>query len=185
MIGDLRGIPGIDAVVSEQAIDWHYASGPIAVDSFDSAYVTSGKLGEWPLVGRHLPDLSQGFAQGRIALISTSFELHLGVHVGDTISLDTPTGPLVLRVGGVVSSLLSPRGAVIVAREVYKRRWGDSRIVHALIRISGTDTDAVRSAIARRLGKKHNLAIFTWGGWRSGSRLRCNERLRGCTFSRP
>jgi putative ABC transport system permease protein len=160
-LDELKEVPGIASVVGEQVTDWHYANGPIAINAFDSEYVTSGRFGDWPFVGRSLPDLSTGFAAGRIAIISTSFALHLGASVGDTIVLDTPSGPLDLLVGGIVSTLLSPRGTVMIAREVYKERWNDPHIIHALVRISGTDVASVRSGIAAALGKKHNLTILT------------------------
>jgi putative ABC transport system permease protein len=168
ILEDLKRTPGVVSVVGEQVTDWHYANGPIAINAFDSAYVTSGKFGDWPFVGRSLPDLVTGFALGQVAIISTSFALHLGASVGDVIVLDTPSGPLELRVGGIVSTLLSPRGTVIIAREVYKQRWNDPHIIHALVRTSGTEVASVRAAIAAALGKKHNLTILTLaelGAW--------------------
>ncbi|HEY2387091.1 MAG TPA: FtsX-like permease family protein [Candidatus Binatia bacterium] len=158
---DLRSIPGITAVVGEQAMDWHYAGGPIVLNAFDGSYWTSGAFGEWPLLGKPLPDLAEGLADGRYAIISTSFVLHLGKHVGDVITLDTPTGPFPLTVGGVVSTLLSPRGTVILGREVYKRAWNDPHVIHGLVRVSDARVDAVRARIAAALGQHYNVTILS------------------------
>ncbi len=168
IVEDLKRTPGVVSVVGEQVTDWHYANGPIAINAFDSEYVTGGKFGDWSFVGRSLPDFASRFAVGQAAIISTSFALHLGTRVGDVIVLDSPSGPLELRVGGIVSTLLSPRGTVIIAREVYKQRWNDPHIIHALVRTSGTDVASVRAAIAAALGKKHHLTILTLaelGAW--------------------
>jgi putative ABC transport system permease protein len=179
IIEELRRTPGVAAVVGEQVVDWNYANGPVAINAFDAAYVTSGVFGDWPLVGSSLPDLAEGFAAGTTAIISTNFALHLDARVGDTITLDTPSGPLALRVGGVISTLLSPRGTVIMSREAYKRSWHDPHIIHALVRTSGGDIDAVRSAIAGKLGQTYNLTILTLGEFAEWSAAQVEQAFAG------
>jgi putative ABC transport system permease protein len=158
---ELRAIPGVSAVVGEQVTDWHYAGGPIVLNAFDGAYWTSGAFGDWPLLGEKVPDLATGLAEGRYAIISTSFVLHIGTHVGDVITLDTPTGPLPLKVGGVVSTLLSPRGTIVLGREIYERRWHDPHVIHGLVRVADAGIDAVRTTIAAGLGRRYNVTILS------------------------
>jgi putative ABC transport system permease protein len=179
VIADLRSTQGVAAVVGEQVSDWHYANGPIAINAFDAEYVTSGNFGAWPLVGPQMPGLSAAFAAGTAAVVSTSFALHLDAALGDTITLDTPTGPVELRVGGFISTVLSPRGTVIMARELYKRRWNDPHIVHALLTTSGEDVKAVRLEIAARLGKKYNLTILTLGEYAEWSAGQVRKAFAG------
>lgn len=162
VLGEIAATPGVTAVVGEQVLDWHYENGPIAISAFDPRYVTGDDFGDWPLIGKSLPDLREGFAAGTTALVSTSFAMHLGAEIGDTITLDTPAGPLRLRVGGVILTLLSPRGTVIMSREAYKRQWNDPHIIHALVRTTG-DVEAVRSAIASKLGQRFELTVLTLG----------------------
>lgn len=177
ILDELRNIPGVAAVVGEQAVDWHHANGPIAISAFDAAYV-SGTFGEWPLIGASAPDLAESFAAGTTAIVSTSFALHLNASVGDTITLDTPSGPLALRVGGVILTLLSPRGTVIMSREAYKQRWNDPHIIHALVRTSG-DIESVRSAIAGKLGQTYNLTILTLGEFAEWSAGQVEQAFAG------
>jgi putative ABC transport system permease protein len=89
---------------------------------------------------------------------------NLGVGVGDRIVLHTPRGLLTSRVGGVVHDFLSPRGTVLMARELYQRHWHDDAITHALVRLApGADVAAVRAEIARRLGARYSLRVLTVG----------------------
>jgi putative ABC transport system permease protein len=162
VVKDLLELPGIRSAVGEQMTDWHYENGPIVLSTFDSSYVSEGDRGPWTLIGPHDPDVWSGFSDGTIVLVSSNFVFHLGAHVGDMITLDTPTQPLTVRVGGVLSTMISPRGTVIMSRELYKRYWHDQRIVHALVSIEPqASLSTVRAAIAQRLGKKYDLKILS------------------------
>ena len=160
VVAELQALNGVRAAVGEAMAEWQYKDGPIVLQAFDAAYVRDGEFGEWPLVGKHDPDVWEGFARGDTALVSTNFVVHLDADVGDTITLDTPSGALSLRIGGVVATLASPRGSVIMSREVYRRFWKDSHIIHALVRTGG-DIGPVRTAIAERLGERYSLKILT------------------------
>src|SRR5207247_66808 len=56
LVSDLLRVPGVAAVVGEQAIDWRYAGGPIAINAFDPAYFTNPAFGHWPLIGPQDPE---------------------------------------------------------------------------------------------------------------------------------
>jgi putative ABC transport system permease protein len=47
-----------------------------------------------------------------------------------------------------------------MSREVYRRFWKDSHIIHALVRTT-VDFGPVRTAIAERLGERYSLKILT------------------------
>jgi putative ABC transport system permease protein len=178
VLREVSATAGVAAVVGEQVLDWHYADGPIAINAFDPRYVTGNDFGDWSLIGASLPDLRDGFAAGTTAIVSTSFAMHLNAKVGDMITLDTPTGPLELRVGGVILTLLSPRGTVILSREAYKRHWNDPHIIHALVRTAG-DIETVRSSIASRLGQRYDLTILTLGEFADWSAAQVEQAFAG------
>jgi predicted lysophospholipase L1 biosynthesis ABC-type transport system permease subunit len=82
--------------------------------------------------------------------------------VGDRIELETPRGPLPLHVGGVTHDFLSPRGSVLMSRELYRDHWRDTRVTHVLLKNApGADPAAIRTAIARGLGARHSLRILS------------------------
>jgi putative ABC transport system permease protein len=165
----LRRVAGVRVAVGEQMVDWHYGGGPIVINSFDPEYITSADFGHWPLIGSALPDIWERVADGTAVIVSSNFVFHLGTRVGDSVLLDTPSGPLNVRVGGVLMTLISPRGAIIMSRDVYKRHWHDSHIVHALLRVEDSTTiGVVRANIARELGFVHQLKILSLpelGAW--------------------
>lgn len=143
-------------------VDWAYGGGPIVVNSFDPAYLDASDFGRWSLVGPTLPDVWDRLSAGTAVLMSSNFGLHLGARVGDEIILDTPSGPLKVQIGGVLMTLVSPRGAIVMSRDLYKQHWRDFHIVHALIRLRpGAQIVTVRGAIAQRFGKEYGLKILS------------------------
>ena len=162
LVSDLQRVPGVAAVAGEHAVDWHYADGPIAINAFDPAYFMDRGFGDWRFVGTPVPDVLSALARGDTVAISSNFALHLHARVGDAIVLDTPAGPLGLRVGGIVEDFLSPRGTILMNRNVYKRYWNDAQVTHAIVHtMPGTAPGAVRSAIASALGRKYGLRILS------------------------
>jgi putative ABC transport system permease protein len=164
VLGELSTVPGVAAVVGEHSIDWHYADGPIAINALDARFFVDPRFERWPLVGPVLPDVWRAMADGEMAIVSTNLSRNLGIAPGDVLELDTPGGPLRLRVGGMVDDFLSPRGTVLMSRELYQRHWHDTKITHALVRTEpGANVDAVRAAIAGRAGTRLSLRILSVG----------------------
>lgn len=162
VLSDISAIEGVRSVVGEQIVDWQYKSGPIVVNSFDNRYVDGEAFLRWRLIGDHAPDIWRDFAKGTAVIVSTNFLFHLGASVGDILTLDTPTGPLAVRIGGVLATLISPRGTIIMSRELYKSHWHDPHILHALVATrSEYSAAAVSSGIAAALGHQHRLKILS------------------------
>lgn len=162
LVGELARIPGVATVVGERGAEWQYGGGPITIDAYDPAYFVSPEFGQWPLAGRGSPDLWQAVARGDAAVVSSNFALNLHVKVGDTITLDSPSGPLALQVVGVVTHFASPRGTIEMSRDVYKRLWHDAKITRAFVRTQpNVERATVRAAIARQFGRTYNLRILS------------------------
>ena len=162
LVDELAGIPGVAAVVGEQVSDWQYADGPIAINAFDARFFADPLFERWPLVGSELPRLWESVGRGELVIVSSNFAHNLGVEVGDLLQLETPSGPLAVRVGGVTHDFLSPRGSILMSRELYRQYWRDTRVTHALIRVApGTDLPKLRSAIAEHAGARYSLRILS------------------------
>jgi putative ABC transport system permease protein len=162
LVSELTAIPGVRAAAGERAIDWALAGNMIAINAFDPAYFNDPAFGEWPLVGRHLPDAADAVARGEAVLVSENFVRHLKMGVGDVVTLETPTGPLQLRIAGVTRDFLSPRGTIEMSRETYRTHWRDPHLLRALVRIApGEDQDRVKQAIAASLGRRYSLKIIS------------------------
>ena len=157
---ETTSIAGVQAAVGERLVDWQYAGGPIAIDAFDRQYFETTSFGRWPLVGTAEPDLWRAVSSGKAVLISSSFAVNLGLAVGDSLKLETPRGPLVTNIGGVTVNFSSPRGTVIMTRELYREYWNDSQVNRIFVRaIPGMDVARLRREILERLGPGYGLRI--------------------------
>jgi putative ABC transport system permease protein len=162
LLTDLAAIPGVGRVVGDRVSDWHHGGGPIAIDAFDAVYFSDPSFGQWPLVGTRLPDVWKTVARGDAVIVSSNFVLNLHAQVGDVVTLETPSGPLAVRVGGVITHFTSPRGTVMMSRELYERFWRDPKVTRAFLQTTaGADIAAVRADIGRRLGRKYGLRILS------------------------
>src|SRR6185436_11059857 len=93
-------------------------------------------------------------------LVSENFVHNVGLGVGDVLTLDTPSGPLSVRVAGVTADFLSPRGTVLLSRDLYRARWRDPHITHALVRVDPHEqVPAVRERIAQTLGVRYGIRV--------------------------
>jgi putative ABC transport system permease protein len=164
LIREVRKIPGVSGAIGERLFDWHYAGGPVAIDSFDASYFKAARFGRWQLYGWAIPNVWEEVSSGRAVIVSTSFIRNLGARVGDVIDLETPRGPLNVIVGGVTVAFASPRGTIEMSRRLYLRYWHDSTVTRVHVDISeGVDPLVVSREIARTLGRRFSVQILSAG----------------------
>jgi putative ABC transport system permease protein len=164
LVSDVSRIPGVAAVVGERVLEWPHANDVITIDSYDPQYFTSQAFGQWPLLGRGTPDMWDAVARGEAVVVSSNFLRNLKARIGDTLTLETPSGPLSLPIVGVVTHFASARGTIEVSRTVYEQFWHDGKVTRAFVRIApATDAAAVHRAIASKLGRKYSLRILSSG----------------------
>ena len=158
----VAAITGVHSAVGERLVDWEYAGGPIAIDAFDPHYFATTAFGRWPLVGPSQPDVWPALSAGTAVLVSSNFALNLGVGVGDVVRLETPSGPLPLPVAGVTVNFSSPRGTIVMSRDLYRAHWHDPQVNRVFVRAApDADPAGVRAAIAQQLGVAYGLHITT------------------------
>jgi putative ABC transport system permease protein len=162
VLADVAAVPGVAAVVGEQTADWEYAGGPIALNAFDPRYFDTRLFGTWRFVGHTADDAAAAVAAGRGVLVSENFVHNLGGAVGDALQLDSPSGALRLPIVGVVADFLSPRGTVLMSRDLYRARWRDAHLTHALVVATDpAQVSDVRTAIAAALRTRHVRVLPT------------------------
>jgi putative ABC transport system permease protein len=158
LIAKLARVGGVDRAVGERLVDWRYGDGPVGIDAFDAQYFTSTAFGRWPLVGTAIPDVWAAVSAGTAVLVSGNLDLA----VGDMLQLSTPHGAIALRVGGRTIDFASPRGTIILSRELYRAHWDDAQVTRVFVRVvPGAATDPVRAAIAQQLGMSYGLRILS------------------------
>lgn len=100
---------------------------------------------------------------GEGIVVSLNFADRFGVHLGDSLDLDSATGQVTLRVVGIVPlDTVADRGVVLLSRRVFIERWRDSAVNWILASLdAGASRDAVRSRIAEHLRGRYLLKILT------------------------
>jgi len=162
VLTEIEAVPGIRTVEAGRIIVGQpfrgqriglLALGDLA---FDPARVPAGWYREGD-PGRAAGPLRAGEA----VTISTSLSDRFGVHVGDVIELDSPTGPVRLPVVGVAPDYISDRGSVILSRRLLAERWRETTVSRINVFLEpGASLETVRSRILDRLGDRYRVKVL-------------------------
>src|SRR5207237_4333792 len=121
----LAAVPGVAAGSGPRVVDWPHDGRRIAIEAFDARYFADAGLGRWPLARQQITAVWNRVAGGEAAIVSANFLVNFGARVGDSVVLETPSGPLVLVIGGATAAFESPAGTIQMSREVFTRYWRD------------------------------------------------------------
>ncbi|MCC6766496.1 MAG: ABC transporter permease [Deltaproteobacteria bacterium] len=159
----LSEVPGVAAAEAWRAIPGQvFRDERVALFGLGERFIDARRYGaRWYREGDPAA-AAAALRSGTGANVSSAMAERFDLHVGDALTLDTPTGPLTLPIVGVVRDYISDRGAVIVNRNVLTTRWlepGVSR-VHLFL-TPNADPAAVRQAVTAHLGARYRLKIVT------------------------
>jgi putative ABC transport system permease protein len=120
--------------------------------------------GGLPMVRGTLEGATPALEAGDAVLLSENLAYRLDRRVGDSVLLPTPTGERRFEVAGIYVDYLGSldHGAVLVADEVLRERWGDDRA--NLLRVwlhPGTTVGDVRAAVLAALGSSTGYFVLT------------------------
>ena len=100
-------------------------------------------------------------------LIARNFSTRWGVRTGDELRLETPAGPLIRPVLGILEDYSSEKGTVFVDRTLYKSYWRDSAVDFVDVNIeSGVDQSAVKHDIERAISGNYHAFVYTNGEYK-------------------
>jgi putative ABC transport system permease protein len=163
LVAELGTIPGVRAVESLRVLPGEMYRGlRIAVGGLSDGFFDAARFPpSWYREGNPV-DAARAIRAGTGANISTGLSDRTGLHAGDDIVLDTPTGPIPLRVTGVVPDYASDRGTVIVSRRLIAERWLESGVSRINVTLDDSaSSDRVRDSIVERLGDRYRLKILS------------------------
>lgn len=101
---------------------------------------------------------SSGDGARPTVLVSENFAAHFGKRRGDTLTLETPSGPVVFAVGGVMLEFASSEGTLYIARDTYQRLWRDPLVTMFFLFVEpGESPAAVRDRIDAAVGQKRGV----------------------------
>ena len=160
----VRHVPGVVAIGGGRTINWPYRGERIAINAVDPRYFTHKRGGRWPLVGARVPAVWRRVAAGDTIVVSSNFLVRFGVAVGDQVVLETPRGPLSLRIGGVTAASQSPTGTIQMSRSVYRRHWRDHLVNQIGVYVApAVGVTPVRRAIEDGLAHTYDLQVLSSG----------------------
>jgi putative ABC transport system permease protein len=156
----LLTIPGIELAVGDvMAI----ATNPeIGIHAVDPGRFQSEHYPRWELAANSLPDALARVSRGEGLLADPEVLRTHRIEVGDTLQISSPTGALDLPIVGVMrTSFITPRGTVVLSRDVYRQAWGDSSIGRAYVALRpGADKKIVRKQILEKMGNKYRIRVI-------------------------
>ncbi|WP_374712595.1 FtsX-like permease family protein [Symbiobacterium terraclitae] len=109
--------------------------------------------GSWPEVA----DLME---QGGHAVISPGIAARLGVGVGGTLRLPSPSGEVAFTVAGIMTDITPYGGTINIDRRDYLRYWNDSTVSNVAVLVEeGVSPEEVKQRILDRWGDTMPLNI--------------------------
>ena len=101
-------------------------------------------------------------SRGEGFVISQNQAVRSGVGLGDQLRLETPTGPLVRPVVGILEFYFVEKGTVFMDRELYKKYWGDNSVDLILLNLDpGIDRSSFKAEISRAMKGEQRAFIYT------------------------
>ncbi len=166
----IKSLPGIETADALRVTSVEYDGQEVAVMAH-----------EMPQFFKISPDLLdvgdketaiESTSNGTGALVSTNFANRWAIRPGDSITISSPTGPVVFKVAGNLDYYRSDKGTIFFDRSVYKKYWGDTNVDYLFLKVKpGTDLQSLRSSIASTLGGSERGFIYThdeYKKWTSG-----------------
>jgi putative ABC transport system permease protein len=163
VVRELRDVPGVRSVATVRALPGQlYRGERIGVGAGSDELVDPDRFPEgWYHEGDPVA-AAAALRAGHGANISTSLSDRFDLHVGDSIDLDTPTGPLTLPIVGVVPDLISDRGSVLLSNRLLAEYWHETTVSRINVSVApGESLEAVRERIATRFGDRYRLKILS------------------------
>jgi putative ABC transport system permease protein len=100
--------------------------------------------------------------KGEGALVSRNFATRWKMHVGDSLTLNTPNGVLERPILGVLDDYRSEKGTIFVDRKLYKQYWHDDAVDFFLITLSpGVDAVAAKLQIQDLTSSTVHAFVYT------------------------
>jgi putative ABC transport system permease protein len=159
VLDDLSRISGVSEIAGEQQRQVAYKQGTVLLVSFDASCFTTPHVCNWPVVSGVVGAMAE-VASGRAVMVSASFAKQFGLSVHDTVTVDSPSGPLSMPIAAVTTG--QPQAAIVVAREWYKGKWDDPLVSWAHVATGGAASpEEVAERIRRELGAKYRLRVLT------------------------
>ena len=105
---------------------------------------------------------------GTAVMVSRNFAARWGIHVGQILRLETPSGPFERPVVGFVDDYRSDKGTIFMDRALYKKYWNDDSVDFVDVTVKpGADIPTVKHEIESMLAGQQHAFVYTNGEFKS------------------
>ncbi len=158
---ELKRVPFIADIDRVRGKDMIYRESIIAVGSGD--FDVAARHGTLPMVTprSETQSLLEAMRHGGV-LVSESFAVKFGMHVGDAVALPTVRGVEQFPITGIYRDYSNDRGVVVMDRARYIGAFGDDTINTVIIYLrNGIDPQAARTELESMFGPKYHAFAVT------------------------
>jgi len=165
----IRAIPGIKRAENVRFTSVPYDHDTVALVAYQMAEFMA-RAGYAVDEGNEKVALEK-MPKGEGVLISRNLANRFGLHVGDTMHLESPTGPLDRPILGIMDDYRSEKGTVFMDRALYKQYWKDDSVDFIDILVNpGVNPADMKAQIERLLANQEHAFVYT------------NQEFRGWVF---
>lgn len=160
---ELAALPGVRTVDTIRIMPGHaYRGERIALAGCSDDVSTPERLSAaWYREGRP-DDAHAALVAGTGALISIALSDRFGLHVGDALDLESPSGTVAVTVAGIIRDYVSDRGTVMVSTRLLAERWHDRSANRFFVHLRpDTDVATMRRRIADHFGARVPLKVLS------------------------
>ncbi|RPJ73882.1 MAG: FtsX-like permease family protein, partial [Acidobacteria bacterium] len=156
-IAQIEGIAEVQAVRTPRVI---FRQTPVLMVAIDMMQLS--RHGRRRVVEGKESAMFAATAAGEAVILSEHLASLKGIHAGDRVAIDAPTGTLDMPVAGIIEDWSDQQGVIFVDRSFYRRHWNDDRVnVFRVYLEPGASVPAVRQAILDRLAGNRRLFVLT------------------------
>jgi putative ABC transport system permease protein len=117
------------------------------------------------------------------ALVSETLAIKRQIQLGDNLTLQTPKGPLKLKVQGIYYDYASDLGYIVIPLPVYRQYYHDNTISNCAIYLtSGSNANAIREQLFQLIGDSTPISIRTTGELKKEA-MRIFDRTFAITYA--
>jgi putative ABC transport system permease protein len=107
-------------------------------------------------------------ADGRAVIASENFAERFGARAGDTLVVESPSGPISLSLCGLIPDFASDQGSIVLSAGLLKTRWRDDLVNYVSVDLRpAADVAALRRQLIEHVGADHGLIVFETGELRA------------------
>jgi putative ABC transport system permease protein len=159
MLGELQQVPGVDDVQTVRTVRVEYNGRPLEILAINEESVA--RRVHRHVIAGDVATMNRLSQEGKGLVVAENVTRLNGLHLGDSMVLPTPRGPLSLPIAGIIRDLSSQQGAVFIDRQAYIKYFGDDTVdIFRIYVKQGERPDEVRRRIIERLGGERRMFIM-------------------------